>query len=100
MKSVESPSHPAVVRDKEFWRTFPEIAWSNREADDSTCIRAALMRPRFECLLAIARRFGLEKLQAEWMALLEDELSDTSLPAPHVERILRNIAIGFEDARS
>ena len=88
-----------VVRDFEFWDRYPELAWSNRKASDSVCIRAALMRPRFETLLAIARRFGLGRIREEWHILSEDELADTRLATPHVKRNLRNIEIRFENAR-
>jgi len=100
MTPVEKLSEPVPGRNSEFWSAYPEIAWSNRHASDTVCIRAALMRPRFECLLAIARQFGLEQLRAEWEILVDDELTDSDRAAPHVERSLRNIEIGFNNARA
>lgn len=100
MTAAEKLSQPVSGRDSEFWSAFPEIAWSNRHASDTVCIRGALMRPRFECLLAVARRFGLDTIRTEWKILVDDELTDTDSAAPIVERILRNIEIGFANARA
>ena len=85
-----------------FWARQPGLAWSNPEADDSTRIRAALLRPRFHRLLDIAAEFGLERLQTEWSALLTNADDDTRRARASVERILKNIEKGFAhaDARS
>ena len=90
-------------KDKEnFWAQYPELCWSNRKASDLIHIRAALCRPKFDCLLNIAHAFGLKRLQKEWEALSSDpdSLPEVERARPVVERILRNIEEGFRRAAS
>lgn len=79
----------------EFWRKHPGLVWSNPNADDSTHIRAALIRPRFSLLLAVAAEFGLERVRREWMELQQDDSREVIRAREPVERILANIQKGF-----
>ena len=83
-----------------FWQAHRGLVWSNPDADDAVWIRAALLRPRFGTLLSIAREFGLERLRTEWQALEVDGVRHLERARPHVERILRNIDVGFQRAAS
>ena len=86
----------------EFWAKFPELCWSNRKASDAVHIRAALCRPRFECLLEIALNFGLDSIRTEWefLKLHRDLTPEVDHAAPIVARILKNIELGFKSASS
>lgn len=86
------------MKHDRFWKEHPGLVWSNPEAGDAVYIRAALMRPRFDMLLAIAVEFGLDRLRQEWGILCADPLVNTARVRSNVERCLRNIAIGFADA--
>lgn len=81
-----------------FWDQHPGLAWSNPDADDSTRIRSALLRPRFHRLLEIATEFGIDRLHTEWKALLAGADDAVDRARDSVERILRNIEKGFTDA--
>jgi hypothetical protein len=79
-----------------FWKKFPGLVWSNREAGDSVMIMAALTRPRFHEILAICEEFGFDRVSREW-----DELRQGDIPPSRVEmvsRILGNLAVRFQDA--
>jgi hypothetical protein len=78
-----------------FWKTHPGLVWSNLAASDTTHIRAALLRPRYGQLLAIALEFGLERLRQEWVELQSDDSLDIARARPSVERILTHIEKGF-----
>lgn len=91
-------STPSIDRD--FWKRFPELCWSNRAASDSVHIRAALCRPRFECLVEIAERFGTKRIREEWRVLTKEGSSATVRAADIVERILGNIESGFAHAEA
>ncbi|MEO0417149.1 MAG: hypothetical protein AAF226_19610 [Verrucomicrobiota bacterium] len=84
----------------EFWAHYPELCWSNRQASDTIHIRAALCRPRFMCLLDVAKRFGLSRLKEEWSLLIDEvELApEVEVARPTVERIIKNIEEGFQSA--
>ena len=87
---------PSVAENnRDFWKSFPELCWSNRNASDSVHIRAALCRPRFECLVEIADRFGIDRLREEWRLLTTEGSVDVKRAASIVERILGNIERGF-----
>ena len=79
----------------DFWTRHRGLVWSNPAADDSTHIRAALVRPLFSRLLKIAAEFGIERVRAEWAELQEDESPEVARARGPVERILRNIEKGF-----
>jgi hypothetical protein len=83
-----------------FWSQFPGLVWSNANAGDSVRIRAALLKPKFHVLLAIAVEFGCGRLIEEWSILQADPLTDTSGAAPSVNRILKNILRGYQQACS
>lgn len=82
------------------WKKHPGLVWSNRQADDTVRIRAALTRPRFELLLDVAEAFGLDRLRREWAILDAENTPETQRARPLVERILRNINEGFRRADS
>lgn len=79
----------------EFWQKHRGLVWSNPSADDSTHIRAALVRPRFGRLLDIAVEFGIERLRREWAELQTDDTREVLRARNPVERILNNIEKGF-----
>ena len=80
---------------RELWKSHPGLVWSNPGADDSTHIRAALLRPRFDRLLDIAVTFGVERLRHEWAVLQTDSNIEVTRARNPVERILGNIEKGF-----
>lgn len=84
----------------EFWAKHPGLVWSNRQASDEVYIRAALLRPHFQTLLAIALEFGLERLQEEWRVLCHDSEENTARARANVERCLRHLQEGFANAAS
>ena len=79
----------------EFWQKHRGLVWSNSNADDSTYICAALVRPRFSLLLDIAAEFGIERVRREWMELQRDDTPEVRRAREPVERILANIQKGF-----
>lgn len=66
-------------RNDAFWKEFPGLVWSNAHASDSVMIMAALTRPRLEQLHAIAGKFGLGRVLAEWEVLQEEDLKPVHL---------------------
>lgn len=88
----------ATAGNELFWKKYPGLIWSNRNAGDAVRIRAALMRPLFPVLLDIAARFGLERLEHEWAILLADSETDARRVQPSVSHILVNIRRGYEQA--
>lgn len=78
-----------------FWEKHRGLVWSNLAADDSTHIRAALVRPRFGRLLDIAVEFGVQRLRREWAELQMDDTREVARAREPVERILTNIEKGF-----
>ena len=86
------------TRRAQFWRRHPGLAWPNPKADDSTKIRAALLRPRFHRLLDIASEFGVMRLRTEWRALSVEGDSPAQSVQDVVVRILDNIEKGFANA--
>lgn len=85
---MSTPANP-------FWRKHPGLVWSNPAADDSVYIHAALLKPRFICLLDIALEFGFERLNREWFELQGDESWEIARARESVERILGHIEQGF-----
>jgi len=75
-----------------FWKNHSGLVWSNPDANDPVHIRAALLKPRFSRLLAIALEFGAKRLRDEWAQLQGGEVVRARDP---VERILNNIEKGF-----
>lgn len=84
--------------DRDFWSRQPLLVWSNPLASDSVYIRAALLKPRFHTLLKIAVKFGLDRLEKEWLILRNDRMEQTSSVECTVERVLTNIEKGFKRA--
>ena len=95
--AIPVPSAPASSSET-FWKKYPGLVWSNRQAGDDVRIRAALMKPRFPVLLDIAVTFGLERLEQEWAILRADPETDTQRVEPLVSPILTNIRRGYEQA--
>lgn len=89
---------PVSGQRSAFWDRHPGLVWSNPNADDSVHIRAALVRPRFQQLLAIAVEFGLERVRAEWDVLQSEPTLEVERARPLVNRILSNIQEGFRFA--
>jgi len=81
-------------RDSAFWRAHGGVGlvWSNPDASDTIMIRHALVRPKFDLLLAIADHFGIERLKNEW-AFLRGALAHTPLPedAIAIQRATRSV---------
>lgn len=78
-----------------YWQKQPGLIWSNPAADDSAHIRAALTKPRFSQLLAIATEFGVERLRVEWNELRSEDVMEIKRARAAVDRILANIEKGF-----
>ena len=78
------------------WEKHRGLVWSNPEADDTVYLRAALLNPRFDCLLEAAVAFGVERLMAEWSTLSKEDTPQARRARPMVERILKHIAHGFD----
>jgi len=77
-----------------FWQKHRGLVWSNLAADDAVHIRAALLRPRFSCLLDIALEFGPERLRDEWEKMVAEPTPEVKRARAPVERILKNIEKG------
>ena len=81
------------------------LVWSNAQAPRVALVRAALLRPTFERLLALAKDApagsdaGLAALSREWRHLRRECSEETRRAAPSTERILRHLAAGFGQAR-
>lgn len=94
----------AAERDYEFWRSHGAgLVWSNPNASDSVMIMHALLKPNFHLLLAIAARFGFQRLKKEWEELKSDT-ETLALPegirtlccaTPTVERCLKHMEIAL-----
>jgi hypothetical protein len=80
----------------EFGRQHPGLVWSNPAASDSAHIRAALVRPRYRTLLALALEFGVARLRREWDELLVEPAPEVVRARATVERILAHIEEGFD----
>ena len=89
---------PVSNQRSAFWDRHPGLVWSNPDADDSVHIRAALVRPRFQQLLAITVEFGLERVWAEWDVLQSEPTPEVERARPSINRILSNIQEGFRIA--
>jgi len=79
-------------------RQLRGVLWSNAGATEDACIRAALLRPRFQLLLAIALELGLERLAAEWEFLKTCGDCRAAQVSGAVERMIGNIGEGFRHA--
>ncbi len=66
--------------------SFP-YNWSNPNMSVDAMMLAILERGLFDDVLEAARYWGLERLQA---------VANKHLPTPTVQRMLRNITVGFE----
>ena len=85
-------------RDDTFWRENEgaSLVWSNPDASDDVMIDNALLKPNFHLLLAIAVRFGLDRLEQRWLLLNSDPASSElpgesrkiQMATPTVERCL------------
>jgi hypothetical protein len=82
------------------WEKHRGLVWSNPEADDTVHLRAALLHPRYDCLLEAAITFGVERLGDEWRVLLDEDMPAARRARPVVERILKHITHGFALASS
>ena len=78
-----------------FWKNHSGLVWSNPDANDSVHIRAALLKPCFSRLLAIALEFGAKRLRDEWAQLQGGDVGEVVRARDPVERILNNIEKGF-----
>jgi len=106
-ESIARPkSDAAASRDDAFWKAHGGVGlvWSNGKASDSVMIAHALLRPDFHLLLAIAARFGLDRLKAEWervrtgieAANLPEELTQLERVTPTVERCIGHMEIALQ----
>jgi hypothetical protein len=82
------------------WEKHRGLVWSNPEATDTVHLRAALLNPRFDCLLEAATVFGIDRLRLEWGVLTEEDRPEARRARAIVERILKHIAQGFKLASS
>lgn len=84
--------------------TFAErhrtLVWSNSRAGDEVVLRAALLKPRFHTILDACKTFGLQVVRAEWDLLAAENTQEARRARPGVERMLRNIELGFRDAET
>ncbi|MBI2924750.1 MAG: hypothetical protein HYY24_03490 [Verrucomicrobia bacterium] len=84
-----------MAHSSQFWQQHRGLVWSNPDADDSTHIRAALLRPRFDRLLDSALEFGTQRLRGEWAELQTDRTREVERAREPVERMLKHIERGF-----
>jgi len=77
-----------------------ELVWSNSRAGEDVHLRAALLRPHFHTLIDACQSFGIERVISEWQALVEENTREARRAAPIVTRILRNIELGIQHAKS
>lgn len=80
---------PAAQETKEARNEHRSLVWANPQADDSTFIRAALQKPKMVVLADIARDYGFECLEQEWLVLKKTPLGQRL--APDVNRMLRHL---------
>lgn len=83
-----------------FRRAHPTLVWSNPEAPDEVWLRAALLHPRFEWLLAAAVEAGLPALLREWERLLAENAEETRRVASATARVLDHLKEGARRAAS
>jgi hypothetical protein len=74
------------------------VVWSNANAPDEVYVRAALLRPHFHLLLAVASELGLERVSIEWDWLKRFGDPRVERVATTVDRMLGHIREGFEHA--
>ncbi len=74
------------------------LVWSNSRASDEVVLRAALLKPRFQTVLDACKTFGLQAVRTEWELLAAENIREAQRARPSVERMLRNIELGFHDA--
>jgi len=86
---------PEIIRQR-----HKGLVWSNRQASDDIWIRTAILKPRFSILLDMALAFGLNRLEDEWTLLQKSTPAESTRVAHTVNRILRNIRLGYERAAS
>lgn len=71
------------------------VLWSNPSATEETFIRATLIRPTFDRVLALALQYGLGRVQGEWRLLAEEGSEEARRAAVSNERILKHLEMGF-----
>ena len=96
--SVGLARYAASMTEAEFTAKHRTLVWSNSHAEPLVYLRAALLKPYYHILLDACLAFGLQKVEQEWQLLCEDPNEPTHRATPIVERILRNIHIGFSRA--
>lgn len=76
------------------------LAWSNRNAPVQALVRNALLRGRFLAILEAAHAHTIDYVRAEWLEMQRDPDSDVAKSVNrskrHIDRMLKNIAIGFD----
>ncbi len=83
--------NPTQWKSKYAW-----LVWSNRTADDSAHLRAALLNPHLDILLDAFEAYGLARLATEWAAVRETERGKKV--AEYVGSMLENFRRGVEMA--
>ncbi len=78
---------PAQWKSKYAW-----LVSSNRAADDSVYLRAALLDPHLDILLDALEAFGLDRFYREWDAVHETERGEKV--RKYLESMLRHFAEG------
>lgn len=94
----EQPGHVTHAAPESFRGRHRHLIWSNPDASDEVLIRRALLESRFTTLLDAAVEFGIEQLDTQWQLLLAEDAPDTHRAAPTVDRILRHIHAGNDQA--
>lgn len=74
------------------------LVWSNSRAGDEVYLRAALLKPHFYTTLDACATFGIATVRREWRLLTGEGTHEARRAAPAIERMLRNIELGFGDA--
>lgn len=86
------------MTSQDFGSKYRSLVWSRQDATPDVILRTALLSPRFHIILDACAAFGLSAVAGQWQALSHEGSLEAKRAAPIVERILRNIEVGFQHA--
>lgn len=92
-----APSHPPSSPPS-FQEKYRVLAWANPKASPTLLLRRALVTPEFQTLLDASIEFGVGAVVSEWKVLKESGDPEVIRAQPITERLLQNIARGYEQA--
>ena len=75
------------------------LAWSNPHAPVSALVQNALLRGHYDVILEAVHAHGFDYVEAQWAVLLTEQPTVARFQN-RLDRMLDNIRIGFERART